>query len=32
MENAFNFILEAFFVLKIFKIQSSRFGHVGKTA
>ena len=32
MENAFYFILKAFFVLKIFKFLSQLFGHVGKTA
>ena len=29
-ENAFNFILKAFFVLKIFKFSSWPFGHVEK--
>ena len=32
MKNAFYFILEALFVLKIFKILSRLFGHVEKTA
>ena len=32
MKNAFYFILKAFFVLKIFKFLSQRFGHVEKTA
>ena len=32
MENAFYFILKAFFVLKIFKFLSRLFGHVRKTA
>ena len=32
MKNAFYFILEALFVLKIFKLLSRLFGHVGKTA
>ena len=31
-KNAFYFILEALFVLKIFKLLSWLFGHVGKTA
>ena len=32
MINVFYFILKAFFFLKIFKILSRLFGHVGKTA
>ena len=32
IKNAFYFILEALFVLKIFKFLSWRSGHVGKTA
>ena len=32
MKNAFYFILEALFVLKLFKFLSRLFGHVGKTA
>ena len=32
MENGFYFILKALFVLKIFKILSLLFGHVGKKA
>ena len=32
IKNAFYFILNAFFVLKIFKFLSLLFGHVGKTA
>ena len=31
MKNAFYFILKALFVLKIFKLLSQLFGHVGKT-
>ena len=31
MKNGFNFILKAFFVLKICKFLSQIFGHVGKT-
>ena len=32
MKNAFYLILKALFVLKIFKLLSRLFGHVGKTA
>ena len=32
MKNAFYFILKAIFVLKIFKLLSRLFGHVGKMA
>ena len=32
MQNGFNFILNAFFVLKIFKFLSYSFGHAEKTA
>ena len=32
MKNAFYFILQALFVLKLFKLLSRLFGHVGKTA
>ena len=32
MKNAFYFILKALFVLKIFKVLSGHFGHVGETA
>ena len=32
MKNAFYFISKALFVLKIFKLLSRLFGHVGKTA
>ena len=32
MKNAFNLIIKAIFVLKIFKFLSGRFGHLEKTA
>ena len=32
MKNGFYFVLKALFVLKIFKLLSRLFGHVGKTA
>ena len=32
MKNVFYFVLKAFFVLKIFKLLSRHYGHVGKTA